>query len=793
MKILAGCLTPFLVLATHGAMAAPTIGGCPVFPPNNVWNARVDTLPVHPKSQTYVNFIGANRTFHMDFGSGLYPDPPDPDAAPIGIPFITVPGSQPRVPVTFTAYGDESDSAPGVPAIESPPGTFRANYPIPANAPIEGVGNPNNNGDRHVLVIDTTNCILYETGNSFPVNNGASWNASGGAIFDLKVNGPFRPLGWTSADAAGLPIFPGLARFEEASSPAGIEHALRFTVPLTQNTYVWPATHQASLSNDKSRPPMGMRFRLKASVNISALPPVPRAIAPAMKTYGIILADNGSAWYVSGAPNPGWNNSQLQQLNNLIRGSDFEAVDVSSLMVSYTSGQVTPRRSSLAVTSSPNPSAPGQNVTFTATATGNDGPVTGNVSFTVAGAPLSGCAATIPIVSGSAACTTSSLAAGMHMVAATNSASAVYAGGAAVAVLQVVASGTPSLTATPAPVAFGGQSMNTTSPAQAVTITNTSGGLVTVTPGFIGAPQGYAVTHNCPGTIPAGGTCTANVTFTPNLPGPFNNLLVASPTGGAPATAMLTGTGERSLVTHYYRSILRRAPDAGGKTFWEGEGARVANIGANINEVWYALAQTFYFSPEYVAFNRSNTAFATDLYATFFNRQPDSGGLAFWVGNLDNGMPREVALAEFMLSPEFRNFSQAIFGNPVVRAEQNTVMDFYRGLLSRLPDDGGFFFWGNRFRAAQCQGQAAVVAEVEAISSGFTLSPEYAARNRTNAQYVGDLYNAFLRRGGDLPGVLFWINQIATGARTREQVRIEFKNSPEFQARVNAIVQQGCL
>jgi hypothetical protein len=163
------------------------------------------------------------------------------------------------------------------------------------------------------------------------------------------------------------------------------------------------------------------------------------------------------------------------------------------------------------------------------------------------------------------------------------------------------------------------------------------------------------------------------------------------------------------------------------------------------------------------------------------------------VANLAQGMPREVALAQFMFSTEFKGFSDLIFGVSAARGEVDAVMDFYRGLLSRLPDDSGFNFWVGRFRAAQCQGQSAILAEVEAISSAFTLSPEYAGRARTNAQYVGDLYNAFLRRGGDLQGVQYWINQISSGVRTREQVRAEFKSSTEFGQRVVAIIQQGCL
>jgi hypothetical protein len=315
------CVT---LLATTGVFAAPSIGGCPVFPSNSAWNARVDTLPVHPSSATWISTIGATKSFHMDFGSFVG----------YGIPFVTVPGTQPKVPVTFVDYGDESDADPGHPATENPLGSgiYVAQYPIPSNAPIEGeepgVTPPDADGDRHVLVIDTTHCILYETGNNYrpgalsnPVNT--TWQASGGATWDLASNA-MRPLGWTSADAAGLSIFAGLARYEEANAGL-IEHALRVTVPVTQKSYVWPASHQAG-SNNTSAPPMGARFRLKASYNINGFSPRARAIAQAMKTYGIIVADNGSSWYVTGASNPAWNDTELHQLD-VLKGSDFEAVD----------------------------------------------------------------------------------------------------------------------------------------------------------------------------------------------------------------------------------------------------------------------------------------------------------------------------------------------------------------------------------------------------------------------------------------------------------------------------------
>jgi len=355
--------------------------------------------------------------------------------------------------------------------------------------------------------------------------------------------------------------------------------------------------------------------------------------------------------------------------------------------------------------------------------------------------------------------------------------------------LQNAAAATQGITASPAPVDFGGQSINTTSPAQAVTLTNTSGAPLTVS--SVTVPAGFSVTHNCAALL-AGAACTANVTFTPTLKGAVGGFLLAT-SGAGTTRAIVKGTGELSLVSHYYRSILRRAPDAGGKAFWENEAARVADLGASVNEVWFAMAQQFYFSPEYAAFNRNNSGFVTDLYTTFFNRAPDAGGLAYWLDQLNQGMPREVALASLMLSPEFAGFTSAIFGNTAARAETNTVVDFYRGLLARTPDDSGFAYWAGRFRAAQCAGAASITAEGESISSAYALSAEYGARARSNSQYVGDLYNAFLRRGGDLPGVQYWIGQIASGAQTREQVRVQFKNSAEFQQRVTAITQQGCV
>ncbi|MFN8443143.1 MAG: hypothetical protein U0175_20380 [Caldilineaceae bacterium] len=292
--------------------APPTLENCDVFPSDNIWNATVDTLPLDANSTAYINTIGMNQGFHADFGSGLW------EGGPIGIPYMVVASSQPKVAMSFR-WPDESDPGP---------------YPIPTDAPIEG--GPQSNGDRHVLVLDKDNCILYETYRSFQQQDG-SWHADSAAIFDLKSN-QLRHDTWTSADAAGLPILPGLVRYDEVAS-GEIRHAIRFTVPETRNTYVWPARHQASDLTESQYPPMGQRFRLKANYPLASFSPQMRVILQAMKTYGIILADNGSSWYISGAPDERWDNDMLHEID-VLKGSDFEAVDVSSLMVNVDSGQV---------------------------------------------------------------------------------------------------------------------------------------------------------------------------------------------------------------------------------------------------------------------------------------------------------------------------------------------------------------------------------------------------------------------------------------------------------------------
>ena len=293
--------------------------GCPIFPADNIWNTPVDDLPVDSGSDAYITTIGASRGLHPDFGSGTWA------GGPIGIPYTVVDGSHPEVDVVFD-YADESDPGP---------------YPIPADAPIEG--GDQSSGDRHVLVLDRDACILYELYAAYPQLDG-SWEAGSGAVFDLESNA-LRQEGWTSADAAGLPILPGLVRYDEVAS-GEIQHALRFTAPQTRRAYVWPARHFASSLTGAAYPPMGKRFRLKADFDISGFSEEVQVILRALKKYGMILADNGSAWYISGAPDAGWDNDLLVIELGQVKGSEFEAVDESSLMADPDSGQASQDTSS---------------------------------------------------------------------------------------------------------------------------------------------------------------------------------------------------------------------------------------------------------------------------------------------------------------------------------------------------------------------------------------------------------------------------------------------------------------
>jgi hypothetical protein len=280
-----------------GPDSSPTVGGCRVFPSDSAWNQDVSGLPVRANSAHYVANINSsgNTTLHPDFGGG----------GEYGIPFVTVGPSEPRRRVEYTAYGDESDPGP---------------FPIPPNAPVEG-GNASD-GDRHVIVVQRETCHLYELGRAFW--RGDHWDADVGVDWNLRSNAR-RPLGWTSADAAGLPILPGLVRYDEVAA-GEVKHALRFTVQRTQRAYVFPATHDASSSTDPNRPPMGLRFRLKRGFDLSGYHGQALVILRALKKYGMIVADNGSNWFITGAADPRWDDDDLRQLKR-VPGSAFEVVD----------------------------------------------------------------------------------------------------------------------------------------------------------------------------------------------------------------------------------------------------------------------------------------------------------------------------------------------------------------------------------------------------------------------------------------------------------------------------------
>jgi hypothetical protein len=287
-----------MLLALCGALQAAPVPGapnCPIFPSNNVWNRDISQLPVHPNSRTWIGSIGSDAPLHPDFGHPAF----------YGIPFNVVSSATPKIAVQFD-YADESDKGP---------------YPIPANPKIEA------GDDRHILIVDKDSCRLYELYDARK-NNG-HWFAGSGAIWNLNSNA-LRPDGWTSADAAGLPILPGLVRFSEVVTNGVIDHALRFTAPRTRTAHIYPARHDAGESSTASLPPMGVRVRLKASVNISTFSPRNTVILTALKKYGMILADNGSPWFLSGVSNSGFSDDDLHQLTR-IHGSDFEVVNTGNL------------------------------------------------------------------------------------------------------------------------------------------------------------------------------------------------------------------------------------------------------------------------------------------------------------------------------------------------------------------------------------------------------------------------------------------------------------------------------
>jgi hypothetical protein len=306
------------------------------FPADNLWNQNIAGAPVDPNSEAIINFIGTTTPLHPDFGSGLY------GGQSIGIPFVVVSGS-PLVRIDFTAYGDESDPGP---------------MPVPANAPIEGYPKPGD-GDRHVLVLDRDNCWLYELYNSHLIKNG-NWSAGSAAVWDL-LNDEQRPYTWTSADAAGLPIFPGLARYDEFAEGA-IRHALRFTLKNSQAAFTPPASHWAANSTNPLAAPMGMRLRLKASYDITGFPAQAKVILTALQQYGMIMADNGSSMFISGAPDNRWDNDDLGALKT-VPASAFEVVLMNPI---YTATNIPqgPSPTVVSFTANPQTVSPGSPVTL---------------------------------------------------------------------------------------------------------------------------------------------------------------------------------------------------------------------------------------------------------------------------------------------------------------------------------------------------------------------------------------------------------------------------------------------
>jgi hypothetical protein len=284
-----------------------SLGGRRLFPPDNPWNRDISQDPVDPNSANLIRSIGWDKSLHPDFGT-FY------KGAPVGIPYVVVSGTQRKVRVEFGRGRAESDPGP---------------YPIPPGAPIEG--GQHARGDRHVIVLDRDNWKLYELYAAYPQDGGKWWKAGSGAIFDLKTN-RLRPAGWTSADAAGLPILAGLVRYDEVVERGEITHALRFTAKRTRRAYVPPATHYASFDTDPNLPPMGMRVRLRADYDISDFPPEAQVILGALKKYGMILADNGGDWFLSGVHDSRWNDAALNTLKR-VRGRDFEVVLMKNIVV----------------------------------------------------------------------------------------------------------------------------------------------------------------------------------------------------------------------------------------------------------------------------------------------------------------------------------------------------------------------------------------------------------------------------------------------------------------------------
>ena len=373
-------------------------------------------------------------------------------------------------------------------------------------------------------------------------------------------------------------------------------------------------------------------------------------------------------------------------------------------------------------------------------------------------------------------------------------------------------SGGPSLSISPDPAAFGNQQVYVPSGNIVMTVLNsgTAGTISGVAKGTSGNPIDFdLVGTTCGGAIGAGASCTITMRCNAQALGARTTTIVVSSNAvDSPNSATLTCTGVNggnftnnvnAVVTGYYETILGRVPDSGGKTFWVNEAGRVVTLGASVREVFFTLSLTFFTSAEYTVKNTDDNTYVRDLYRTFFIREPDPAGQAFWVSYLTQGVDRNAVLINFLFSPEFNAFMTNLFGPANVRPEIDMTMDFFRGILGRLPDDGGFNFWLGQLRAAQCQGPAAVTAKTAELADTFATSGEYGNRELArqasdrNRMYIGDLYNAFLRRGAEPSGYNFWTGQLNSAAQTRQQVRTAYVNSPEFQNRVSNVAAQTCI
>ncbi len=362
----------------------------------------------------------------------------------------------------------------------------------------------------------------------------------------------------------------------------------------------------------------------------------------------------------------------------------------------------------------------------------------------------------------------------------------------------------PSFSIAPSPFNFGNRAVGT-SGNTVLTLQNT--GTAGTVNGVAGTGDFSLVSTTCGGALAGGASCSITARFSPSALGTRNGSITVSTNAfDSPTQGALTGNGVAgtfsnnvsAVITGYYETILSRPPDGPGLAYWQGEATRVQGLGADVREVFFTMAIQFFNSTEYLNRATSNTQYLTDLYRTFFLREPDAPGLAYWESQLSQGMDRGALLTNFLFSTEFSNQMTALFGSASVRAEINVVIDLYRGILGVLPDSGGFNYWLGRIRTAQCTGGNAVIAEVDTISSAFITSPEYSQRETARpggirqGMHVGDLYNAFLRRGADLSGYQYWTGQL-NGGQTRDFVRSQFLQSPEFQNRVTQVIATPCI